>query len=109
MYQYTPRYPKAFGHPAWKLYGSVNDALQQDLLWRKVQTDPVFASSLAMLIDPCARQVDKDIFLADGTAISLHPESCGAYTTERPPRVNLLQGNSEDKQSILDAEPLLSG
>lgn len=104
MYQYTPRYPKAFGHPAWKLYGSVNDALQQDLLWRKVQTDPVFASSLAMLIDPCARQVDKDIFLADGTAVSLHPESCGAYTTRSNRCSDWLYGNSEDKKLISDAE-----
>lgn len=104
MYQYTPRYPRAFGHPAWKLYGSVNDALQQDLLWRKVQTDPVFASSLAMLIDPCARQVDKDIFLADGTAVSLHPESCGAYTTRSNRCSDWLYGNSEGKKLISDAE-----
>ena len=104
MLQYTPRYPKAFGHPAWKLYGSVNDALLQDLFWRKVQTDPGLVARLAKILDPNATQENKNIFLSDNTAISLHPESCGAYTTERPRRVNLLQGNSEDNQSILDAE-----
>ena len=66
MLQYTPRYPKAFGHPAWKLYGSVNDVLQQDLLWRKVQTDPALVASFAKLLDPEVRQEGEDIFLSDG-------------------------------------------
>lgn len=104
MPQYTPRYPKAFGHQAWSLRGSIEDALQQDLFWRKVQTDPAFVARLAKFLDSDATQVGSDIFLSDGTAISLYPENCGAYTTERAHRVNRLQGNGDDKQFILDAE-----
>lgn len=104
MFQYTPRYPKAFGHPAWKLYGSVNDVLQQDLLWRKVQTDPALVASFAKLLDPEVRQEGEDIFLSDSTAISLHPESCGAYSTPRNRLLNRLHGNSEDKKFIIEAE-----
>ena len=104
MYQYIPRYPKAFGHPAWKLYGSVNDVLQQDLLWRKVQTDPALVASFATLLDPEARQEGEDIFLSDNSAISLHPESCGAYSTPRNRLLNRLHGNSEDKKLIIEAE-----
>ena len=104
MFQYTPRYPKAFGHPAWKLYGSVNDVLQQDLLWRKVQTDPALVASFAKLLDPEVRQEGEDIFLSDNTAISLHPESCGAYSTPRNRLLNRLHGNSEDKKFITEAE-----
>ena len=72
MCQYTPRYPKAFGHPAWSLYGFVNDALLQDLFWRKVQTDPGLVARLATILDPNATQENKNIFLSDNTAISLH-------------------------------------
>ena len=104
MYQYTPRYPKAFGHPAWKLYGSVNDALLQDLFWRKVQTDPGLVARLAKILDPNATQENEDIFLSDNTAISLHPESCGAYSTIRNSLLNYLHGNSEDKKIISEAE-----
>lgn len=104
MLQYTPRYPKAFGHPAWKLYGSVNDALLQDLFWRKVQTDPGLVARLAKILDPNATQEKEDIFLSDNTAISLHPESCGAYSTIRNSLLNYLHGNSEDKKIISEAE-----
>lgn len=104
MCQYTPRYPRAFGHPAWKLYGSVNDALLQDLFWRKVQTDPGLVSRLAKMLDPNATQEKEDIFLSDNTAISLHPESCGAYSTTRNRLLNYLHGNSEDKKIISEAE-----
>ena len=104
MLQYTPRYPKAFGHPAWKLYGSVSDALLQDLFWRKVQTDPGLVSRLAKMLDPNATQGKEDIFLSDNTAISLHPESCGAYTTRSNRCSDWLYGNSEDKKLISDAE-----
>jgi len=104
MLQYTPRYPKAFGHPAWKLYGSVNDALLQDLFWRKVQTDPGLVARLAKILDPNATQEKEDIFLSDNTAISLHPESCGSYSTIRNRLLNYLHGNSEDKKIIYEAE-----
>jgi len=104
MCQYTPRYPKAFGHPAWKLCGSVNDALLQDLFWRKVQTDPGLVLRLAKILDPNATQEKEDIFLSDNTAISLHPESCGAYSTTRNRLLNYLHGNSEDKKIISEAE-----
>ena len=79
MSPFFPRYPESYGHPAWSLNGSVNDALQQDLFWRKVQTEPSLVLRLANLLDPCAKPVGEDIFLSDETAISLHPESCGAY------------------------------
>lgn len=104
MYQYTPRYPKAFGHPAWKLYGPVNDALLQDLFWRKVQTDPGLVSRLSTILDPAAMTIGNDIFLSDNTAISLLPESCGAYTTPRNRWLNRLHGNSEDKKLIFEVE-----
>jgi len=104
MCQYTPRYPKAFGHPAWKLYGSVNDALLQDLFWRKVQTDPGLVSRLAKMLDPNATQEKEDIFLSDNTAISLHPESCGAYTTSRNRYLERLNGDCDDKKLISEAE-----
>ena len=75
MYQYTPRYPKAFGHPAWKLYGSVNDALLQDLFWRKVQTDPDLVARLAKILDPNATQENEDIFLGGFNLQVQHPQS----------------------------------
>ena len=106
MYQYTPRYPKAFGHPAWSLYGFVNDALLQDLFWRKVQTDPALVARLATILDPNATQENKNIFLSDNTAISLYPESCGAYSTIRNSLLNYLHGNSEDKKIISPEEEL---
>ena len=109
MFQYTPRYPKAFGHPAWKLYGSVNDALLQDLFWRKVQTDPDLVARLAKILDPNATQENEDIFLSDNTAISLHPESFGAYSTIRNRFLNYLHGNSEDKKIISEAEEYSAG
>lgn len=104
MRQFTPRYPKAFGHQAWSLYGSVNDALQQDLLWRKVQTDPSLVARLAKFLDPYATQVGEDIFLSDDTAISILPESCGAYSKSRHSRFDGLCGANDDKNLIGEAE-----
>jgi len=104
-------YLRAFGHPAWSLYGSLEDRLIQDLLWRKVQTDQSLAMRLAKLIDHNAKPEGNDIFLSSGTTISLHPDSCGAYSTQRNHRASGLHGNSNDKQAILDAEqhPTSSG
>ena len=104
MSQFFPRYPESYGHPAWSLHGLMNERVQQDLFWRKVQTDPSLVLRLANLLDPCAKQVGKDIFLSDETAISLHTESCGAYDTRRNGRVNCLNGNSMDKDLISSAE-----
>ena len=97
-------YLRAFGHQAWSLHGSLEDRLMQDLLWRKAQTDKSLVMGLAKLIDPNAEPEGNDIFLSSGTTISLHPDSCGAYATQRNRRAGCLHGNSNDKQSILDAE-----
>ena len=104
MLQYIPLYPKAFGYPAWSLHGSIDDARIQDLLWRKVQTDPDLVLRLATLLDPDARLVGEDIFLSNETAISLHTESCGAYATRMNGRAFHLNGNSMDQDLILNAE-----
>lgn len=104
MYQYMPSYPKAFGNPAWSLHGSMDDAFQQDLFWRKVQTDPDLVFRLAALLDPGARLVGEDIFLSDEISISLHPESCGAYATRRNGQNIYLSGNSMDQDLISKAE-----
>ncbi|MTJ93762.1 MAG: AAA family ATPase [Desulfovibrio sp.] len=97
-------YLRAFGHQAWSLRGSLEDRLIQDLLWRKVQTDRALVMNLAKLIDPNAKPDGNDIFLSSGTTISLHPDSCGAYSTQRNHRASCLHGNINDKQAILDAE-----
>ena len=97
-------YLRAFGHQAWSLHGSLGDRLIQDLFWRKVQTDQSLVMGLAKLIDPNAKPEGNDIFLSSGTTISLHPDSCGAYSTQRNHRAGCLHGNGNDKQSILDAE-----
>ncbi|MGV6995982.1 AAA family ATPase [Desulfovibrio sp. QI0430] len=104
-------YLRAFGHQAWSLHGSLEDKLIQDLFWRKVQTDQALVMSLAKLIDPNAKHEGNDIVLSSGTTISLHPDSCGAYSTQRNHRASCLHGSSNDKQSILDAEqhPTLGG
>ena len=104
MYQYMPSYPKAFGNPAWSLHGSMDDAFQQDLFWRKVQTDPDLVFRLAALLDPGARLVGEDIFLSAETSISLHTESCGAYATRRNGQNIYLSGNSMDQDLISKAE-----
>ena len=97
-------YLRAFGHQAWSLHGSLGDRLIQDLFWRKVQTDQSLVMGLAKLIDPNAKPDGNDIFLSSGTTISLHPDSCGAYSTQRNHRASCLHGNINDKQAILDAE-----
>ena len=104
MLQYIPLYPKAFGNPAWSLHGSIDDARIQDLLWRKVQTDPDLVFRLATLLDPGARLVGEDIFLSAETSISLHTESCGAYATRRNGQNIYLSGNSMDQDLISKAE-----
>jgi len=105
MLQYIPLYTKAFGYPAWSLHGSIDDARIQDLLWRKVQTDPDLVFRLATLLDPGARLVGEDIFLSDETSISLHPESCGAYATRRNGQNIYLSENSiMDQELISKAE-----
>ena len=104
MYQYMPSYPKAFGNPAWSLHGSMDDAFQQDLFWRKVQTDPDLVFRLAALLDPGARLVGEDIFLSDEISISLHPESCGAYATLRNGQNISLNGDQYDGGRISSAE-----
>ena len=104
MLQYIPLYPKAFGNPAWSLHGSIDDARIQDLLWRKVQTEPDLVFRLATLLDPGARLVGEDIFLSAETSISLHTESCGAYATRRNGQNIYLSGNSMDQDLISKAE-----
>ena len=104
MYQYMPSYPKAFGNPAWSLHGSVNDALQQDLFWRKAQTDPDLVLRLANLLDPRTRTEGRDVFISDQIAISLHPESCGAYATLRNGQNISLNGDQYDGGRISSAE-----
>ncbi|MFT4302615.1 MAG: AAA family ATPase [Desulfovibrio sp.] len=105
MRQFTPRYPKAFGHQAWSLHGSVEDALIQDLFWRKTQINQNIVINIVKIIDKNAKRDNSDIFLSDNTAISLYPESCGAYTTEMKRRVDRLQGiGNDNRQPILDAE-----
>ena len=87
------------------IHGSIDDARIQDLLWRKVQTDPDLVFRLATLLDPGARLVGEDIFLSDETSISLHPESCGAYATRRNGQNIYLSENSiMDQELISKAE-----
>lgn len=107
------KFPCSNGHPAWTLNAqTVEDAATEDLLYRKIQTDPHFTESVVREFWPDARRTGDELLLASDISVSLARESCGAYCRNRGrARLYTLLGDNDDMRHIKHAahRPLSQG
>ncbi|MBD5418324.1 MAG: AAA family ATPase [Desulfovibrio sp.] len=95
-------FPHHNGHPAWPyLAETIEDAAIEDLFWRKMQTDSVFLKEVIKGVWPDANECQDGLLITPDLAVSLFPESHGAYAGRYPYNLNYLRGNEHDPEHIV--------
>lgn len=99
------RFPCSNGNLAWDSQSlTIEEAAIEDMLWRKIQTDPHFTENVVKTMWPSAHRKDNEMIISPDLRVSLHLESCGAYCDSRArSRLHGLLGNDEDIRHIKNA------
>lgn len=75
-------FPCSYGHRAWPFYAStIDEAIYEDLFWRKMQTSPNFVKKVVLSVWPDAQLNNNEIVFSN-YSVSLNPESCGSYISK---------------------------